>query len=158
MDNNKKKVQDSKGHDLLLSECGFSCSMLHKTGIRRTLKVAWTVYSPKNTERSYLSNVSSGWPGVSSWMDAACLILISVLFQWCCKNTINLYHYRFGYYSDVIIRFLWLCKQVYCVQGKGISRVRLKREESITSKKETMLFQEMKWYFNYFAIILFIAF
>lgn len=44
------------------------------------------------------------------------------------------------------------------MQGKGISRVRLKREESITSKKETMLFQEMKWYFNYFAIILFIAF
>lgn len=44
------------------------------------------------------------------------------------------------------------------MQGKGICRVCFKREECITSKKETMLFQEMKQYFNSFVVIVFIAF
>lgn len=74
------------------------------------------------------------------------------------KNAINLHHHISDYYNDVIIRFSWSCRQVYCVQGKGSSKVRFKREEHITGKKDTMLSQKMKRYFNFFAVILFIAF
>lgn len=134
---------------------GLPCSTLHQSGIRRACKATCTAaYSPKSTERS---DLSSGWPGVFSRMDTAWLILVSASFGWS-TNFFNLHHYRSNYYSDVVIRCLWSCKQVYCVQGKGICRVCFKREKRITSKKETMLFQEMKQYFNSFAVIVFIAF